>query len=211
MIDCIQRKRAEAALDDLLTLLDESRLREVVCLPLEEAADALERPQAPSAAASNPAAFLGACGRIVQCLYAQGRRPPLLLSEEQAQAEAVFLLDQDYSSQSGLGCVAAYVDYCAEGEEDHSIVLDFLLEAVKRREWRKRVGWLVTCHISLLNWPEKTALTEAAMERFKDLLSPDIATAPPERFADLLPQLLLDWIHGESEFNRILKGPYRNP
>ena len=210
MIDCMQKKRAEAALDELLALLDEKRLREMVCLPLDEAADAFERPGSSSPAASNPSAFLKTCGCFVQCLYARGRRPPQVFSEEQAQAEAVFLLEQDYNGQSGRGCVSAYVDYSADGDEDQNMVLDFLLEAVKRVEWRKRVGWLVASRIRLLSWQERTALTQAAMTRFKDLLSSEIATAPPERFADLLPQLLLDWIQGESEFNRILMRPYRN-
>jgi hypothetical protein len=191
-------------LDRMLILLDEEHIHRAIELPLDRANRDSMQNEPISHEGSLATALLRQIGKYVQDLYAKRLRALRELSPRQAEAEAVRLLERFYQGVSGGGYEAAFVDALSLGEERTAYLRTFLLDTVKQEERRKHVRWVVQWSVGPLDWEGKRVIMAILLERLHEVLPPDLAKASPERVADYLPELLLNYAAARAEVRNML-------
>ena len=174
-----RRRELEEIIDSVVRLLDESLLRHEIDEPIDAAASSFEFSNMVEASAEN-AVFLQTIGAFVAHIYQHGIRAPRTLTWEQAQAEAVFLLEQAYKGTSTNGYDGALRDTAKSGVQGLCEILMVLADTLKaiRRQWYER--WVVSTHIEHLDWEVRRDVTAIVLERWGQLMGKDVEGWSPE-------------------------------
>lgn len=194
-------------LDRAVELLDEEYLSRIVDVPLERASETFilrENSAGVTAEEVNPLPWLGSYLRF---LYAHGLRLPRKLPDCQAETEAVYLLERDYQSASGQGYEAALLDAREHGQDGLLFLDALLLDAVKREQRRKYIGWVVKCSIDPLDWDQRVAFTKLILERLRSIGCKFLDNERPSRFADYAADLLTTYVGAVTKYRNWLRRP----
>jgi hypothetical protein len=178
-------------IDSVLTHLSDENLWMTVHLPIERA-HGLFQPH-PSEQYSTKNLF-GLMGDYVQVLYARGLQCPKTLSRQKSQAEAIAILGADY--ERILREASKYWPGCVPG------ILDLLKGQIGSLEQSKYSDWVLQKHFDLGDWHTRVRVTYALYDAFGAYLPSDIKKGPPERFAGLAEQLLLNVAGACNDYRR---------
>lgn len=184
-----KRREMSRRIDNVIELLRESSVRARVDQPIYKALGGF----APSPEShTSPKLLLETLGRCIQLIYGQAVGAPRELSMNQAQAEAISLLEQSYRSPNGArGYSAALVTIQVHGMQGVMSILEHMVATIISRERQKYFDSVMEKRFACLDWQAKCQVVEVIMERFSHLFDPAIAESPPGRFANSYADLLM--------------------
>ena len=112
--------------------------------------------------------------------------------KSQAFEEVIWLIENDYESPRTGGYDSAYYDAFREGSAGIILILKRLAEIIKRNEQIKRISWLIVSAIDPSDWHLKQNLVEEILEKFGELLHPDLRKLSPAQLTPYLEELIYD-------------------
>jgi len=181
------RRRASEIIKTVMGLLEEGFMARLFDEPIARAAESFE---CPDSVRYSYAEFLQTVSDFVRHLYEHGLPGHRRLSDSQARDEAVALLEQAYQGSDANGYEAAVVDAADPSQAGLPAVVATLAEALKERERRAHVRWVVALHIDAADWHTRCAMAAVLVERLAEYLPPEVRGCSPERLADHVSRLL---------------------
>ena len=177
--------RACDTLEQILTLLDETRLRTEIDEPIDAAAETFYVEQSQPVSHER---FHQALAGFVRHVYRDTLRPARMLSPAQAGAEAIALLEMGYG-QRGRGYDAALVDAVDPRHDGMNLALAQLAEVIKQHERRKHRRWVFASSLGPLAWPDRCKVAEALLQRLRPFLPPRLQHCVGAQLVDEIPDL----------------------
>lgn len=178
--------RADAALRRIVTLLDENRMRREIDEPIDAVLSALSFQVAQPVSQSR---FHEVLIDLMQRVYRDGIRPPLILSRDQAGAEAIALLETGYG-RHGDGYDLALADAVNPRHDGVGVVVLHLVELIKQDARRKYVACVYATCLGPLDWPARCGVAELLLNRLGPFLPPELSRCVPAQLADEVPRLI---------------------
>jgi len=179
--------QADNALERILALLDETRVRNEIDEPIDAAAATFPFEEVQPVSHRR---FHQIIGGFVQHVYRHGLQPPQKLSSAQASAEAIALLEAGYSGAQGRGYDAALLDAINPRHNGISLVLAQLAEIMKNNERRKYGLWVFAASLGPLEWSDRCRVAELLLERLQPFLTPQLQRCVAAQLADEIPALI---------------------
>ena len=189
-MNCEAETKVRDIIAQVSALLDEEKLHRridepILCI-LESFDGRIEKPFAVRA-------FHQVIGSFVKVIYRDGLPIKQDLSEEQAQAEAIHIL-QGYQGQVARGYGAALYDAAQTDHNGIQLVLDQMAEYVRLHERDQYLQWVLATCLDHTDWPMKCRLVEYLIRELKPYLSESILLCHPSLLADQWPHLLRTYI-----------------
>ena len=175
-------KRATAVIEKILELTDEEYLQHRIDRPVEKVLAAFEYD---SNASINHIYFIDVVGDFVRRIYLHGPGISQDLSQSQASAEALFIIENAFGSHDVQGYDAAIVD----AFNDFESILTRMAGFIIARSRERHIRWVYATCIDPSDWPTKCLIAEILIETWKPFLPPSILSCAPAQLADSLPQL----------------------
>jgi hypothetical protein len=154
----------------------------------------------------DPEFFKRMTGDFICHIYKRGLRVKKIMATEQAQSEALFILEHNYQSAYDRGYHAAYLDASNPYTGGPESVMAQMTEAIILIERSKHVQWVLASRISSKDWHTKCLIAEILLDRWKSYLPPNILACSPAQLADNLPALFKLFVTTNRVFNRMLTG-----
>ncbi|NUM53446.1 MAG: hypothetical protein HUU46_07370 [Candidatus Hydrogenedentes bacterium] len=145
-------------------------------------------------------------GQILRCLCSHGMQVPREISQEQAERDAVEIIQRRYPGPAGEEFDAMLVAYEAQGSQAISFLVLFLVGAVKQSERQKHLRWALNGVIDPMDRQARKDIICLLFETIGKHLPPSITAGKPEDFVDSLSHLLKDYIEIRNELIRSLRG-----
>jgi hypothetical protein len=167
--------------------LDEETLRRVIDDPLEDAASGFQRD---ATGCISHRQLLDVTGRFVAHLYRNALPMPVHMTEEQARAEALYILESGYPSESGERFDDAYshaIDPLFDGVAQ---VLDTVKEIVRARLRRDYDEGVLETELVPLDWSRKRQITTLAMRELWNYLPDNLRGQSITSMTEILEDLL---------------------
>ena len=196
------RDKAASIIEKVFDLLDEGRM-EVIDQRIDGAFTSLE------IALREPldhGQFHRAITELIQGVYKHGLRVPQDLTEAQARAEAIHLLERYYQGAHANGYDAAYLDARTPGHDGIQIVLERMVEIVKAIERQKYIRCVFVTCIDSSSWEIKCQIVEMLQGRWRQFLSPAILQCAPAELVCEIPSLIVTFHSAEAMANKIASG-----
>jgi len=150
--------------------------------------------------------FIRTMGNFVSHIYMHGLRVRQTMTIEQAQSEALFILEHHYHGAYAQGFYAAYLDASNPNTEGLESVLAQMTEIIILKERSKHVRWVLASRIISEDWHIKCLIAEILLDRWKSYLPPNILACSPAQLADNLPDLFNVFIATDRVVNKMLTG-----
>lgn len=145
-------------------------------------------------------------GQFLRFLCAHGMRVPREITAEQAERDAVEIIERAYRGPAGEGFDAMLVDYESQGHQAVSLVTAFLANAVKQSELQRHMRWVLNGVIDPMDRNAQRDLVCLLYETAGEHLPPFLTNGNPEDFVDCLPRLLVLCEKSRNEVIRQLRG-----
>lgn len=109
------------------------------------------------------------------------------ISQEQAERDAVEIIQRRYPGPAGEEFDAMLVAYEAQGSQAISFLVFFLVGAVKQSERQKHLRWALNGIIDPMDREARKDIICLLFETIGEYLPPSITAGKPEDFVDSLP------------------------
>lgn len=129
-----------------------------------------------------------------------------VITQEQAERDAVEIIQRCYPGPAGEEFDAMLVEYEAQGPQAISFLVFFLAGAIKQSERQKHIRWALNGVIDPMDREARKDIISLLFETIGEHLPPPIAAGKPEDFVDSLPRLLKHYIESRNELIRSLRG-----
>ena len=174
--------------EELVSALTEEGLRTAIDLTIDRATKgfswAWSKDTSPSAKE-----LITAAGALIQRIYRYGIRPPRHLTRDQAVAEAIQIIEDDYRSVLCRGFSAFILD--GRGvDPGPDAVLGALAAIVKARERERHKTLLVAAALDPLNWDERVRAAAQLRSLLSEHLPEEVRSQSAGILASVLPRLL---------------------
>jgi hypothetical protein len=140
---------------------------------------------------------------FVRDLYRKGLRLPRHLSEQEALAEAVSLLEKYYQGMHTRGYDGAVLDAAGDDLEGLEYVLSQLAESIKAVEREKYVKWVFADTVDQSDWETCRCIAATYLMQYKDLLSPELRDMDSARLADHFQDLIINHLSTDNLIRQI--------
>ena len=182
-MDSEMSREAIPVIDTLVDLLWSERIYREIEYPIDTAVPKVELHRDEP---MSHALFNQVIADFVKLIYGKTLRLPRELSDREALAEAIHLLNHyaDAEGPDRYGAIAVLV--LTGTHDDLTTVLVQLAEIIKDIERRKYIQWVFTCHFRILDWHERCRIVAS----YKELVSPSVSTALQE----LRPEQLVEYV-----------------
>ena len=130
------------------------------------------------------------------------------MTTEQAQSEALLILEQGYQGTHAQGYDAAYLDASNPDIDGFESVLAQMTEIIISKEQSKHIRWFLTSLISSKDWHTRCLFAEILLDRWKSYLPPNILACSPAQLADKLPDLFKLFVSTNRVVNKIVHRRY---
>ncbi len=174
-----------------MSLLANATICERIDEPIEMAALSFEGLRTVSPPIDN-ATLLQVAGEFVAHIYEHGLCFAHVLTLDQAQAEAVFLLDYGYPGETGKGYDGARRDVSKHGLNALQGVPLALAQAIKGIQRRRYERWVLASRIEHLDWQTKSNLTAAILKRWGSHIEEIVDGRSPEELVQDCGNLIKD-------------------
>jgi len=159
-------------LEGLLQALDPEEMIRSTVEPVQRAAATFPIPETEIIEGDE---FLATAGRFVQHLYWRGRSTPVQLSESEARARALSLLESHYDGGLGGGYAGALLDGTRPEGAGIGSVLWQLAGTVAQEELQHRVTALLAVEVPADDWWAQRRLVVDILARLSPSLPPHLA------------------------------------
>ncbi len=180
-------KEGEKIVEEIATLLDETRLRNKIEEPIDHA---LRTFQLSAEEAFSVALFHQEISRFVQHLYKNGMRFEQDLAPPEALSEAIAILEAGYQSEQARGYRAASLDATNPNYNGIYLVICRMAEIIKVQERVKQIQWALASQIDPFDWQTKCRLAEHLMACLGLTCLPNILQCAPAQLAEHWQDLL---------------------
>jgi hypothetical protein len=180
-------QEARRLLQAIVAVLDPATLKKVIDAPIEAAAEKLlgGMPQ-PSSCEQ----FNSRMCEFVKPIYMEASLSKRVLSQEEAFAIGVQILNAGYGAGGCMGYEHALLDVLQDGSQEMDAVLRAIMEGIKAREQHNYAQWVYARHVESLGWPMKCALAEAICKDHATEDGTHLLKGAPARFAAHLSDLV---------------------
>ena len=180
---------AETLINQVFDLMDETHVVRTIDEPIQEALGSFKYEET----APSHEVILQVVSDFVRHVYEHGLKPRQILSQAEAQAEALSILENHYESLGARGYDAAILDASNPKLDGLAHILERMTELIIRMARAKYVRWVCATRIDPSNWPLRCAMAQILLERSRPYLPENLLRCSPVQFADHLP-LLIDLI-----------------
>lgn len=187
--------QAENALERILALLDETRVRNEIDEPIDAAVAAFGFEEEPSVSHRR---FHQIVSGFVQHVYRHGVAPHQELSSAQASAEAIALLEGSYRGAQARGYDAALLDAVNPRHSGTDVVLAQLAEIIKDNERRKYTHWVFATSLGGLAWSDRCRVAEHLLNRLQPFLTPQLQRCIAAQLVDEIPALIVTHLSSDA-------------
>jgi len=118
--------------------------------------------------------------------------------------EAIPLLERTFSQKGGIRAALAEARSGING--GLRVVLDLMTEQLKREQQEKHVNGVLKLAMDPLDWKAKVNLMEAFLKHIGPHLDPEIASQPPEHFAEHYENIIRAYLHSMDRLKSILRS-----
>jgi hypothetical protein len=181
------KPKATALLNEVLQLTEEAYLHLRIDEPIEKAAAGFE---AERVAPMTHKAFVELTSAFVHHVYEHGLSTWQGLSDAEARAEAIAILEEGYQGAHGRGYYTAFLDASNPGPDGVEFVLARMADLIILRARETHIRWVFATRIELLDWPKRRVLAETLFKRWEPFLGPGLLRLSPARLAHHLPELI---------------------
>lgn len=178
--------KTEAIIEKVFELTSDEYLQHFIDEPIEKAQRNFEFDDK---AFVTYRTFFQVTGNFVRHIYKDGLRPGQILSDSQARAEALAIIEEGYQNVHAKGFDAAFLDASDPNQTGLGPVLAHLKEIITARARLKRITWVYSSCIDPSDWPTKCLIAEILLERWGRLFPPSLLAYTPAQLADALPYL----------------------
>ena len=180
-------KNALKLIDEIFELTSDETIRVLIDEPIEKAlVDFNFELKDPL----NYQTFIHYTGSLITALYKNISWSLQKLSDDQACAEAISILETDYQGSNATGFYAAFLDARNPLLNGPEFILFQLSEVIKARLKMKYTRWVYVSRIECADWITRCSMAETLIERWKPFLPSDILICSPVQFADHIPELV---------------------
>jgi len=139
---------------------------------------------------------------FVKLIYGNALRFPRMLSDREALAEAIHLLDKftDAEGPDRYGAILSIV--ITGGPEELNKILFQLAEIIKDIERQKYNRWVFTCHFQNLEWKRQCHIVSSYKESLRQSLPEELQRLKPEQLVDYFEELIRTEIIFRNLFNQ---------
>jgi hypothetical protein len=181
------RDKAAELTREIFELIDEQYLYENIDKSIEEAAAGFTFET--KAAMTHPD-FIHVIGAFIRHIHKNGFRIHQEISDDQARAEAVALLEKHYRSPYSSGYDAAFLHLANSKWVGIEYILTQLMEIIKTTAREKHINWVYLSRIAPLDWPTRCQIAEILIERWSPFLPSAIKQFSTAQSAHHLPELI---------------------
>jgi len=196
MTNLNDRIDATSILDDVFQHMEESHLQQTIDIPIKMTAAGFDSYENEEITFQSYVCIIGA---FIKKLYQLKIFCNQNLSDEQAQSEAVVILDRFYPNMNNDGLMSAYLDTLNAELDGNKFIIAQLANILTQIAREKYVKWIFSSKIHSLDWSTKCDITEAVLAQNDRHLTADIKNCPPgilvAELSDLIQAALA------SEFN----------
>ena len=204
MMNSIPEEPASQTLTELFKQLNEEHLRRTIDEPIHRAAAGFRF--APGGYPSHRE-FIQSMAAFVRHVYSRGLPAGLVFTEEQARAEAVALLDNQYRNATARGLGAALLDARNPMQNGLALVATRLAEATSAIQREKYIRWVTGRSLYPCNWQVKCLIVKHLLHLLEPFLPDDLLHCHPAQLAENIPDLILTHI----QTNTLLQQAETNP
>ena len=172
----------------LLQALDPEALTRTTVEPVQRAAATYPMPETEIIEGDE---FLATAGCFLQHFYWRGRSMPVQLSELEARARALSLLEERYDGGLGEGYAGALLDGTRPEGAGIGSVLWQLAGIVAQEELRHRVTAVLTEKVPADDWWAQRQLVGQILARLRPSLPPHLAERPVDSLVSVWRDLIL--------------------
>jgi len=175
------------AIDRIFDLLNDEQMRRAIDEPIDAAATVFRPEEKPTVTHRH---FHQAIAGFVRHVYKHGVPLPKMLSQSQASAEAISLLEASSQSAEASGYEAALLEAMNPAQNGLELVLAGLAESIKTQERRKYVEWVFASALGPLGWQKRCQVAEQLRDRLRPFLPPMLQQCTAAQLADEIPALI---------------------
>ena len=206
MMNSKKKLQPETFLENTLNLLSETRISSLVDEPVDRASQTFNMEiNTPISHAD----FNRIITEFVCHLFENALRLPRLLTDREALAEAVYLLERGYQGVYSNSYDGALFDATNYGMEGIETVLSGIAELIKNTEREKYIKNIFVENFYRLDFFAQLKIVSAYQRRFADVISIQIREIRPARLVDHFHKLIMDQISDDSltiqDWDRILR------
>ena len=187
MMNLNKKVEVEKILDRVLKLLDDEIIQRTIDLPIREATAGFEFHKIEHITYER---FIKEIGKLIQHVYLNGLNTKRKLTQKQAEAEAISVLQMGYQSAYGKGFYAAYLDSQNNNFDGLEFILNQISEIIVQMTRDRYVHWVITTQIQSLDWHIRCRMVETFQKAQLSNLPQTLKNCPPAMFADHLPDLI---------------------
>jgi len=206
MMNLKPKAEAEKVVEKVFELIDEQNLYLRINQPIEEAALSFGFDEKTRVTHHT---FHHLISNFVRHICQKGVGIQQTMTDSQAHAEAVFILETGYQNLNSIGYYAAFLDAINPQLNGFNVVLTQLTEIITTQARTEYIRWVFATCIDSLSWETRRLITEILLERWEPFLPPSILRCSPAQLADHLPELI-NILNAVDETAHSLTGFYRD-
>lgn len=143
---------------------------------------------------------------FVRHLYKKGLRLSQNLSEPEAFAEAIFLLERYSQNEESIGYDGALLNAVGTDMEGFELVLSQLAESIKTAERKKYIAWVFTDNYFHLSWEMQRSIVSCYLKQNEAVLPAKLLDLGPARLVDHFPEQFINHMTTESLIGQVFSA-----
>ena len=200
MTNSEQNLSSEKILDTIMDLLNEERVVREIDEPIDLTVKAFQLKAKLPLSHSD---FNRVIAEFVRRIYQKGLRLPRHLSDQEALAEAVSLLENYYQGINSRGYDDALLDATGNDQEGLGYVLSQLAESIKAVEREKYVQWVFFSTIDQSDWEIRRLMAATYLTKYRFCLSPELKDMDPAWLVDHFQGLISNLVSTQSLLKQV--------
>ncbi|MBC2714908.1 MAG: hypothetical protein HF978_06325 [Desulfobacteraceae bacterium] len=181
------KKNAEIILQEILHRLDIELIGQQIDTPIQNAAENfIFNKNTPIKFKQ----FIEITGKFLQHIYQNGIRLPKKLTDPQAKAEIITLLEKKYKYPQTNGLDTAYVDSLSLGADGWDYILWQITVIIIEIEKTRYINWACNTKIDPHDWVLKHQIARIIITRWKAFLPQHLSNCYPAQLVNHLPELI---------------------
>ena len=143
---------------------------------------------------------------FVRHLYKKGLRLPQNLSEQEAFAEAIFLLEKYSQNEESIGYDGALLNAVGTDMEGFELILSQLAESIKADEREKYISWVFIDNYFHLPWELQQSIVSFYLKQNEAVLPAKLLDLGPARLVDHFPEQFINHMSTESLIGQVFSA-----
>jgi len=181
------KAKANIVINDIFTLIDGEYFNHFIDEPIDKAMNSFVFKDTETVTTRS---FIRITGRFVRHIYKYGLGIKQDLSDPQARAIALNILEEGYQGPHARGYEAALLDASDSELTGIEFILTQMADYIKIAARQKHVRCVFLSQIEYLDWNTRCLIAEILLEKWERFLPPNILGCSSSQLASHLPELI---------------------